>query len=78
MLAQQADLGVGDFIWTGGDCHLYVNHLDQADEQLQREPLPPPRLALKRRPDTIFDYRFDDFEILNYEAHPHIAATVAV
>lgn len=78
MLAQQADLGVGDFIWTGGDCHLYVNHLDQADEQLQREPLPPPRLALKRRPDTIFDYRFDDFEILNYEAHPHIAAAVAV
>lgn len=78
MLAQQADLGVGDFIWTGGDCHLYLNHLDQADEQLQREPLPAPRLAIKRRPDTIFDYRFDDFEILNYEAHPHIAAAVAV
>ena len=78
MLAQQADLGVGDFIWTGGDCHLYFNHLDQADEQLQREPLPAPRLAIKRRPDTIFDYRFDDFEILNYEAHPHIAAAVAV
>ena len=78
MLAQQANLGVGDFIWTGGDCHLYLNHLDQADEQLQREPLPAPRLAIKRRPDTIFDYRFDDFEILNYEAHPHIAAAVAV
>ncbi len=78
MLAQQADLGVGDFIWTGGDCHLYLNHLDQADEQLQREPLPAPRLAIKRRPDTIFDYHFDDFEILNYEAHPHIAAAVAV
>jgi thymidylate synthase len=78
MLAQQADLGVGDFIWTGGDCHLYLNHLEQADEQLQREPLPAPRLAIKRRPDTIFDYRFDDFEILNYEAHPHIAAAVAV
>ncbi len=78
MLAQQADLGVGDFIWTGGDCHLYLNHLEQADKQLQREPLPAPRLAIKRRPDTIFDYRFDDFEILNYEAHPHIAAAVAV
>ncbi len=78
MLAQQADLGVGDFIWTGGDCHLYLNHLEQAGEQLQREPLPAPRLAIKRRPDTIFDYRFDDFEILNYEAHPHIAAAVAV
>ncbi len=78
MLAQQADLGVGDFVWTGGDCHLYLNHLDQADKQLQREPLPAPRLAIKRRPDTIFDYRFDDFEFLNYEAHPHIAAAVAV
>ncbi len=78
MLAQQADLGVGDFVWTGGDCHLYLNHLEQADEQLQREPLPAPRLAIKRRPDTIFDYRFDDFEILNYEAYPHIAAAVAV
>ncbi len=78
MLAQQAGLGVGDFVWTGGDCHLYLNHLDQADEQLQREPLPAPRLAIKRRPDTIFDYRFDDFEFLNYEAHPHIAAAVAV
>ena len=78
MLAQQADLGVGDFIWTGGDCHLYLNHLEQADEQLTREPLPLPTLAIKRRPDSIFDYRFDDFEILNYESHPHIAAKVAV
>jgi thymidylate synthase len=78
MLAQQADLGVGDFIWTGGDCHLYVNHLEQADEQLHREPLPLPRLAIKRRPESIFDYRFDDFEILNYESHPHIKAAVAV
>lgn len=78
MLAQQADLNVGDFVWTGGDCHLYQNHLEQADEQLAREPLPPPRLAIKRRPDSIFDYRFDDFEILNYESHPHIAAKVAV
>jgi thymidylate synthase len=78
MLAQQCDLGVGDFIWTGGDCHLYTNHLEQADEQLKRDPLPLPRLAIKRRPDSIFDYRFEDFEILNYEAHPHIRAAVAV
>ncbi len=78
MMAQQADLGVGDFIWTGGDCHLYLNHLEQTDEQLSREPLPLPRLAIKRRPDSIFDYRFEDFEILNYESHPHIAAKVAV
>jgi thymidylate synthase len=78
MLAQQADLAVGDFVWTGGDCHLYSNHLEQADEQLGREILPLPRLAIKRRPDSIFDYRFDDFEILNYESHPHIKAAVAV
>ncbi len=78
MFAQQADLGVGDFIWTGGDCHLYLNHLEQADKQLEREPLPLPRLAIKRRPESIFDYRFDDFEILNYESHPHIPAKVAV
>ena len=78
MLAQQADLNVGEFIWTGGDCHLYLNHLQQADEQLQREPLTLPRLAIKRRPDSIFDYRFEDFEILNYECHPHIPAAVAV
>ncbi len=78
MMAQQADLAVGDFIWTGGDCHLYLNHLAQADEQLAREPLPLPRLAIKRRPNSIFDYKFEDFEILNYESHPHIAANVAV
>ncbi|MEM8814959.1 MAG: thymidylate synthase [Pseudomonadota bacterium] len=78
MLAQQADLGVGDFVWTGGDCHLYLNHLEQADEQLKRTPLPLPRLAIRRRPDSLFDYRFEDFEILNYESHPHIAAKVAV
>ncbi len=78
MLAQQADLALGDFVWTGGDCHLYSNHLAQADEQLSREPLPLPRLAIKRRPDSIFDYRFEDFEILNYESHPHIKAAVAV
>jgi thymidylate synthase len=78
MMSQQCDLGVGDFIWTGGDCHLYTNHLEQADEQLSRLPLPLPRLAIKRRPESIFDYRFEDFEILDYEAHPHIRAAVAV
>lgn len=78
MLAQQADLDVGDFVWTGGDCHLYSNHLEQADEQLGRELLPLPTLAIKRRPESIFDYHFDDFEILNYESHPHIKAAVAV
>jgi thymidylate synthase len=78
MIAQQADLKVGDFIWTGGDCHLYLNHLEQADEQLSREPLPLPTLAIKRHPPSIFDYKFEDFEILNYEAHPHIRAAVAV
>ena len=78
MLAQQADLAVGDFVWTGGDCHLYSNHLEQADEQLSRKPLPLPCLAIKRRPDSIFDYRYEDFEILNYESHPHIKAAIAV
>ncbi len=78
MIAQQTDLGVGEFIWTGGDCHLYLNHLEQADEQLEREPLPLPTLAIKRRPDSIFDYRYEDFEVLNYESHPHIRAAVAV
>ena len=78
MLAQQADLKVGDFIWTGGDCHLYLNHLEQTDEQLSREILPLPTLAIKWRPPSIFDYTFEDFEILGYEAHPHIKAAVAV
>ena len=78
MLAQQTDLGVGDFVWTGGDCHLYLNHLEQVENQLAREPLPLPRLAIKRKPDSIFEYRFEDFEILNYESHPHIKAPVAV
>lgn len=78
MVAQQTDLAVGDFIWTGGDCHLYLNHLEQADEQLQREPMQLPRLAIKRRPASIFAYEFDDFEIVNYEPHAHIRAAVAV
>ena len=78
MMAQQADLDVGDFIWTGGDCHLYVNHLEQADEQLGRELLPLPTLSIKRRPASLFDYSFEDFEIQNYESHPHIKAPIAV
>jgi thymidylate synthase len=78
MMAQQVNLKVGDFIWTGGDCHLYLNHLEQADKQLSREPLPLPRLAINRKAASIFDYRYEDFEILNYESHPHIKATVAV
>lgn len=78
MVAQQCDLEVGDFIWTGGDCHLYLNHLDQADEQLSREPLPLPSLAIRRKPPTLFDYEFEDFEIVGYQNHPHIKAPVAV
>ena len=65
-------------IGGAGNCHLYVNHLEQANEQLSRETLPLPRLAIKRRPDSIFDYKYDDFEILNYESHPHISAAIAV
>jgi thymidylate synthase len=78
MFAEQAGLTAGDFIWTGGDCHLYLNHREQADLQLAREPLPLPRLAIRRLPDSIFDYRFEDFEILDYASHPHIQAKVAV
>lgn len=78
MIAEQCDLNVGDFIWTGGDCHIYLNHLEQAQLQLSREPFPPPKLVIKRKPESIFDYRFEDFEIVNYQAHPHISAPVAV
>jgi thymidylate synthase len=78
MVAQQAGLGIGDFVWTGGDCHLYLNHLEQADLQLSRQPLALPRLALRRKPDNLFGYRYEDFELLNYEYHPHIRAAVAV
>jgi len=78
MVAQQSDLKVGEFIWTGGDCHLYLNHMEQAEQQLEREPLPLPRLAIRRKPASIFDYQFDDFEILGYESHAHIKAAVAV
>ena len=78
MLAQQCDLGVGDFVWTGGDCHLYLNHLEQADLQLSRAPLPLPELVIRRRPPSIFDYSYDDFEFRNYQHHPAIKAPVAV
>ena len=78
MLAQQCDLAPGEFVWTGGDCHLYLNHLQQADEQLSREPRPLPRLAIKRRPPTVFDYQYEDFEIVNYQHHAAIKAPVAV
>jgi thymidylate synthase len=78
MLAQQCDLEVGEFIWTGGDCHLYLNHLEQADLQLGREPYPLPRLNFKRKPPSLFDYSFEDFEILGYQSHSAIKAPIAV
>ena len=78
MLAQQCDLEVGDFVWTGGDCHLYNNHFDQVRLQLSREPRPYPKLVIKRKPDSIFDYKFEDFEIVGYDPHPAIKAPVAV
>jgi thymidylate synthase len=78
MFAQQCDLEPGEFIWTGGDTHLYLNHLSQADEQLSRTPLPPPHLVLKRRPASIFDYVYEDFEFVNYQHHAAIKAPVAV
>ncbi|MBD3667195.1 MAG: thymidylate synthase [Kangiella sp.] len=78
MMAQQAGLDVGEFIWTGGDTHLYSNHFEQAKEQLSREPLPLPRLNITRKPDSLFDYQFEDFEIVGYESHPHIKAPVAI
>ncbi|MFO1456693.1 MAG: thymidylate synthase [Steroidobacteraceae bacterium] len=78
MLAQQCELGVGDFVWTGGDCHLYLNHLEQADLQLSREPLPLPTLVIRRRPPTVFDYQFEDFEFRDYQCHGAIRAPVAV
>jgi thymidylate synthase len=78
MFAEQCDLAVGDFVWTGGDCHLYLNHLEQADEQLARTPHPLPTLHIKRRPPSIFEYEYEDFEVLNYRAHAHIKAPVAV
>mgnify|MGYP006272197213 CR=1 FL=1 len=78
MMAQQCNLEVGDFIWTGGDCHLYSNHLEQVNLQLSRDFYPLPKLNILRKPDSIFDYEFEDFEIVGYESHPHIKAPVAV
>lgn len=78
MVAQQAGLEVGDFVWSGGDVHLYLNHLEQTDLQLSREPYPLPHLRLARKPESLFDYKFDDFEILDYQSHPHIKAEVSV
>lgn len=78
MVAQQCDLRPGDFVWTGGDVHLYLNHLEQAELQLTRKPFPLPQLVIKRKPDSLFDYRFEDFEIVNYQSHPSIKAPIAV
>ncbi|MBT8137849.1 MAG: thymidylate synthase [Gammaproteobacteria bacterium] len=78
MLAQQCELEPGEFIWTGGDCHLYSNHIEQANEQLARNPLPPPRLVIERKPASIYEYRYEDFVIEGYQSHPAIRAAVAV
>ncbi|MEE4109931.1 MAG: thymidylate synthase, partial [Halieaceae bacterium] len=78
MLAQQADLEPGEIIITTGDSHIYLNHLEQVEEQLSREPRRLPELRLLRRPDSIYDYRFEDFELVGYDPHPHIAAPIAV
>lgn len=78
MFAQQCDLEPGEFVWTGGDVHLYSNHIDQAKLQLSRTPYPLPQLVIKRKPASIFEYEFEDFEIVNYQAHPSIKAPIAV
>jgi thymidylate synthase len=78
MFAQQCDLEPGEFIWTGGDCHIYANHLEQVGAQLSRAPYPPPKLLIRRRPPTLFEYQYEDFEFVNYQHHPSIAAPVAV
>jgi thymidylate synthase len=78
MLAQQCGLEAGEFIWTGGDCHLYLNHLEQADLQLTRAPFPLPRLNIRRKPPNLFDYQFEDFEVLGYQSHPAIKAPIAI
>ena len=78
MFAEQCDLQPGEFVWTGGDVHLYSNHIDQAKLQLTREPYPLPQLNIKRKPDSVFGYVFEDFEILNYQSHPSIKAPIAV
>ncbi len=78
MIAQQAGLEVGEFIWTGGDCHLYSNHMEQVKLQLSREPLPLPKLVIRRKPASIFDYEYEDFELVGYQHHDPIKAPVAV
>ncbi len=78
MFAQQCNLEPGEFVWTGGDVHLYTNHVDQAKLQLTREPFTLPQLVIKQKPKTLFDYQFEDFEIVNYQAHPAIKAPIAV
>ncbi|WP_440109313.1 thymidylate synthase [Paenibacillus sp. QZ-Y1] len=78
MIAQQCDLEVGDFIWSGGDVHIYSNHVEQVKTQLEREPYALPKLVIKRKPDSIFDYKFEDFEFENYQHHPGIKAPIAV
>ena len=78
MLAQQCELEVGEFIWTGGDCHLYLNHLEQTELQLSRTPYPLPSLNIRRKPPSLFDYMFDDFEVQNYQCHAAIKAPIAV
>jgi thymidylate synthase len=78
LVAQQCDLAPGDFIWTGGGCHIYLNQIDGVREQLAREPRPLPKLVIKRKPDSVFDYRFEDFEIIGYDPHPPIKYPVAV
>lgn len=78
MIAQQCNLEPGEFIWTGGDCHLYLNHLEQARTQITREPLALPSLNIKRKPESLYDYQYDDFEFLNYQFHPAIKAPIAV
>jgi thymidylate synthase len=78
MIAQQCNLKVGDFVWTGGDCHLYLNHLEQADLQLSRTPFPLPQLKILRKPPSLFDYAYEDFEIVDYRSHAAIKAPIAV
>lgn len=78
LIAAQCDLDVGEFIWTGGDCHLYLNHLEQAKIQLARLPKALPTLQLKQKPNSLFDYHFDDIALVNYESHPGIKAPIAV
>lgn len=78
MLAQQCNLGLGEIIVCTGDSHIYTNHFAQVEEQLSRQPLPLPQLNILRKPDSIYDYRFEDFELLDYQCHPHISAPVAV